>query len=107
MTVAELFAAAADRLQAEQLDVSVGKIMHSTGLQAGGKTFGFPRGDVLVLKLPQGRVDELVAAGARRFDANKGRPMREWVCVVPADVDECVALLAEARTFVAPQRELA
>ena len=38
----------------------------------------------LVLKLPRGRVDELVAAGhGVRFDANKGTPMKEWFSLDP------------------------
>ena len=33
-----------------------------------------------VVKLPKGRVDALVASGAgERFDANRGRPMKEWL----------------------------
>ena len=33
----------------------------------------------LVVKLPRGRVDELVESGAGvRFDGNKGTPMKEW-----------------------------
>ncbi len=33
-----------------------------------------------VVKLPKGRVDALVATGAgERFDANRGRPMKEWL----------------------------
>ena len=56
--------------------------------------------DALVVKLPQARVDELVAAGvAVRFDAGKGRPMREWASIAPdADVD-WEQLAIEARAF--------
>jgi hypothetical protein len=39
----------------------------------------------LVVKLPRARVDELVAAGhGVRFDARRGKPMREWF-VLAAD----------------------
>jgi hypothetical protein len=38
----------------------------------------------LVVKLPRGRVDELVADGhGARFDANKGTPMTEWFSLNP------------------------
>jgi hypothetical protein len=96
----ELFAAAADRLCADDPRVELGKIMHSTGLKVGGKIFGFVTRGELVLKLPAARVDELLAKGGRRFDAGRRRPMREWVCVSPADVDECAGYLREARRFV-------
>ena len=79
---------------------SRGKILHATGLKTGGKFFAFVSRGALVLKLPAARVDELVAAGAERFDAGKGRPMREWVEMRPADEAECTALVAEARAFV-------
>ena len=39
----------------------------------------------LVVKLPKARVDALVASGtARRFDAGRARPMKEWASV-PVD----------------------
>ncbi len=35
-----------------------------------------------VVKLPKARVDALVLAGeGERFDANRGRPMKEWLVV--------------------------
>jgi hypothetical protein len=59
----------------------------------------------LVVKLPEERVDALVAAGtARWFDAGKGRPMREWASIGPADGDAWPELVAEACDFVRSSR---
>lgn len=71
------------------------------GLRVGGKIFAMlVRGD-LVVKLPRARVDELVDAGvAARFDAGKGRPMREWAAVGPSASRRWRGLVEEARTFV-------
>ncbi|HEX9032518.1 MAG TPA: hypothetical protein VF834_11780 [Streptosporangiaceae bacterium] len=69
-----------------------------------GKIFVmFVRGR-LVLKLPQDRVDELVAAGsADRFDANKGTPMREWASLDPESGQPWLPLAREALTFAQAQ----
>jgi len=71
------------------------------GLRVSGKTFAMlVRGD-LVVKLPRCRVDELVEAGAaRRFDAGKGRPMKEWASVPASASRRWKGLVEEARTFV-------
>ena len=54
-----------------------------------------------VVKLPKARVDELVAAGTgERFDANRGRPMKEWVEVRAQSSDEWLQLALEALEFV-------
>jgi len=54
----------------------------------------------LVLKLPAGRVDELVAAGEGvRFDANKGTPMREWLSLEPESGLPWLPLAQEALNF--------
>jgi hypothetical protein len=103
-TVEEIFAVAAARLVEEDPAVEQGRILHSTGLKTGGKFFGFVTRGELVVKLSAGRVDELVSSGAgMRFDAGKGRPMREWVRLRPADEAACVAHLREAHGFVAAQ----
>ena len=71
-----------------------------SGLRYGGKIFAmFVRGD-LVVKLPARRVDELVTAGhGRRFDANKGTPMREWFAAYPDCPLTWSALAREALDF--------
>src|SRR5438093_7977569 len=52
------------------------------GLRVAGKIFAMISRGQLVVKLSAERVDELVAGGvASRFDAGKGRPMKEWASV--------------------------
>jgi hypothetical protein len=59
----------------------------------------FVRGQ-LVLKLPAGRVSELVAVGEGvRFDANKGTPMREWFSLAPESDLPWLPLAKEALDF--------
>ncbi len=83
--------------------VAEGRILHATGLKAGGRVFAFPRRGELVLKLPAARCTELVEDGvARRFDKGDGRPLREWVAVPEARADRWEELAREARAFVAP-----
>ena len=54
----------------------------------------------LVLKLPAGRVDELVGAGEGvRFDANKGTPMKEWFSLDPESAQPWLPLAREALEF--------
>ena len=56
----------------------------------------------LVVKLPQARVEDLIAAGTGApFDSGKGRPMREWVTVTREDDDTWLALAREAVDFAA------
>jgi hypothetical protein len=54
-----------------------------------------------VLKLPAARVDTLEATGlGKRFQAGKGRPIREWRAVhAAADLDR-IELAREALEFV-------
>ena len=55
----------------------------------------------LVLKLPGKRVDALVESGdGRRFDAGKGKPMREWLALSPTSRKSWMTLAREAMVFV-------
>jgi hypothetical protein len=71
------------------------------GLRVSGKIFAMLVRGELVVKLPKGRVDELVDVGAaRRFDAGKGRPMKEWASVPVSSSRRWKGLVEEARIFV-------
>jgi hypothetical protein len=71
-------------------------------LKTGGKIFAMLVGSSLVLKLPKKRVDALVDAGeGKRFDANKGTPMKEWIVLDDSHSDaEWLELAREAKVFV-------
>ena len=71
------------------------------GLRIGGKIFAMLVRGELVVKLASERVDELVTSGvAARFDAGKGRPMKEWAAIGPSASRRWRGLVEEARTFV-------
>jgi len=80
-----------------------GRGFGSGALRAHGKIFAMVVRGRLVVKLPRSRVDGLVEQGhGVRFDANTGRPMKEWLSVDPASAADWEALAAEALAFVAP-----
>jgi hypothetical protein len=59
----------------------------------------------LVVKLPAGRVDALIAAGdGIRFDANKGTPMKEWFSLDPESGQPWLPLTHEALDFARSAR---
>ncbi|GAC1314071.1 MAG: hypothetical protein NVSMB2_02990 [Chloroflexota bacterium] len=75
----------------------------STAMKVDGRIFVMTvnRGADLVFKLPARRVEELIASGVGApFDANKGRPMREWVRLDASRDVDWVGLAAEALAFV-------
>ena len=97
--VETIFDRAAKRLRG----VERGRMLSATGLRdpAVGKFFAFVTRGQVVVKLPADRVTELIASGEGSvFDAGKGRPMREWVGLTPADETACAAYIREARKFV-------
>jgi hypothetical protein len=95
-----IFDRAAKRLRG----VERGKMLSASGLRdpAAGKFFAFVTRGQLVVKLPAERVTELIESGkGHAFDAGKGRPMKEWVGLNPADETACAGYMREARKFVA------
>jgi hypothetical protein len=108
MSVEEMFDEVADRLVDPHAGVERGRILHSDGVKTGGRFFAFVAKGDLVVKLPADRVEELIGSGAGRvFDAGKGRPMKEWVRLSPADEAACAAYAIEARDFVAQAKSRA
>ena len=71
-------------------------------LKSGGKIFAMLVSGALVLKLPRARVDAIVDAGrGTRFDANKGKPMKEWLVLDASHSDaDWLELAREAKVFV-------
>ena len=82
--------------------VTEGKGFGSSGqLKIDGRIFAMLVRGELVLKLPRQRVDELVDSGEGvRFDAGKGKPMREWFFLSPTSKKQWLPLAQEALEFV-------
>jgi hypothetical protein len=82
--------------------IAEGKGFGSSGqLKVHGRIFAMLVRGALVLKLPRVRVDELVESGAgARFDAGKGKPMREWFVLSHTSTKRWLALAEEALDFV-------
>ena len=82
--------------------ISEGKGFGSSGqLKFSGRIFAMLVRGELVLKLPRARVDELVDGGdGTRFDAGKGKPMREWFVLSPTSKKQWLPLAQEAFEFV-------
>jgi hypothetical protein len=74
------------------------------GLMTAGKLFAVPhKGDQLLLKLPAGRVEALVATGkgaAFVMGMGGGRVMKEWVLAQPEAAEEWLELATEGEAFV-------
>jgi hypothetical protein len=82
--------------------ISEGKGFGSSGqLKVQGRIFAMLVRGALVLKLPRARVDELVDSGVGiRFDAGKGKPMREWFVLSSTSTRRWLPLAEEALDFV-------
>jgi TfoX/Sxy family transcriptional regulator of competence genes len=82
--------------------VTEGKGFGASGqLKVHGRIFAMLVRGELVLKLPRARVDQLVESGdGTRFDAGKGKPMREWFVLSPRSTKRWLPLVEEAMDFV-------
>ncbi len=76
-------------------------MLHSPGLKTGGKFYAFATVTDLVVKLPADRVRDLIGAGrGLPCSPGRGRPMKEWVRLLPADEESALSFILEARSFV-------
>jgi len=82
-----------------------GKGFGSTSLKVNGRIFALLSSrDEFVVKLPRGRVDELIASGTgHRFDPGHGRLMKEWLAPRPSSSKNWMRLAEEAFTFARAQ----
>lgn len=102
----ETFGAVAAELLADPA-VSEARMFGSQGLKVGGKVFALAVKGQIVVKLPQTRVEALVADGAGRpFDPGHGRLMKEWVAVPPGGALDWLSLAREAHDYVGAQQTI-
>lgn len=104
LKIQHVFETVSQRLLREHPDDQPGRMLRAPGLKTAGKFYAFVTNADVVVKLPATRVAELIGTGKGQPCAPaRGRPMREWVRLVPADEHTCAAYLLEARGFVAAQ----
>lgn len=103
MSIQPLFEQVSTRLLRNDPDVERAHMFNSDGLRTktNGKFFATVSGERLLVKLPAGRVAQLVAGGDGQSFHSGGRLMREWVLLQPADEAACAAYVDEAHAFVA------
>lgn len=78
----------------------------SSALKVNGSIFAMLTRGRLVVKLPRGRVDDLIQEGiGSAFDAGKGTPMKEWLIVLDDADDMWRALAREALDYVGRRSE--
>ena len=81
-----------------------GRGFGSNALKVDGKIFTSLSNGRLLLKLPAGRVEALVASKlGERFSTGPGRIKKEWVTVAPSSAGEWVRLSQEAELYVLSQ----
>ena len=102
MDTETLFWQLADELQAQDGRVVEGTIMNSRCLRVGKEFLALVdyKGSGLVVKLPRGRVDALIAEGSGHPFAPANRVFREWVSIPTPDREAWKALLEEGIAFV-------
>ena len=84
-------------------DVTPGKMFGSEGLRTGRKFFAIWWQEQLVVKLPPGRLEELVAAGeGEPFEPMPGRRMNGWLLLT--GTTEWDGVVAEARAHTEAQQ---
>ena len=78
------------------------RMFGSTSIKTRGKMVAFLHTkERLVVKLPEQRVNELVAAGeGERFDPGDGQLLREWFVLNSTDVDEWLRYAPEVEAYV-------
>jgi TfoX/Sxy family transcriptional regulator of competence genes len=91
------------RSQQDKAGVSTGTgFGKNPGLRIQGKIYAMVVRDELVVKLPRGRVEELLSSGVGKpFNAGKtDRVMKEWIAVPTNASRRWQRLVNEAREFV-------
>lgn len=104
MALSELAESAFLQVKAQfagQAGIDVGKMLHAPSLRVNGKAFLFATRDVLVMKLPAGRIDELELDGSGQRMTMGTRAMKEWIAVGADEAELLRDLAREARDFVA------
>jgi hypothetical protein len=83
-----------------------GRKFGSHALKVQGRIFAMLVRDLLVLKLPEARVEGLVASGEGHAyePRHDGRLMREWLVLGPTSRLEWLALATEALQFTRSKR---